>query len=303
MNTDLLSILLLQSGYNTNLVLLGTLVLGGTSGLIGCFLNLRGKPLVSDAISHATLPGIGLGFLLAYYLGLESDQRLPLLLAGGAFSGALSALCIQFIHARTRLTQDAAIASILGTFYGGGIVLLSIIQRLENAGQAGLDTILLGQATGLSFNDFTVIATLCIGVILLCLLFFRDLSLLCFDTTLARTLGKPVSQIDMLLTGLAVIVVCMGLKTVGIILILALLIIPPLTARLWTDNLPRMLLISSILGALISYMGTALSASFDHLPTGATIVLCAAGIFTISLIVSPKRGLFALHHKGPFNAS
>lgn len=295
MDDALLEILLFQSGYNTNLVLISTLALGAAAGLVGAFIFLRGRTLISDAVSHATLPGIAIGFLIAFTLGLDGGKHLPTLMIGAGLTGMLSALTVQWIHKNTRLNEDVAIGSVLSVFYGAGVVLLSFIQRLDGASQAGLDGFLLGQVTGLSYNEALVIIGLSICTFLLCLLSLKDLTLLCFDREYAHSIGKSIQKLDVLLIALMLAVVCTGLKTVGLILILALLIIPPVTARLWTDRLQTMLIIGPALGALSCYIGASLSAYLTNIPTGGAIVLTGAVFFFISFILSPKRGIIALH--------
>ncbi len=266
-------------GYNSLLVLCGALVLGALCGLVGSFIYLRKNTLISDATSHATLPGIGIGFLVAFALGWEQGRHLPTLLAGAALTGALAAFTIGWMQRNTRLNNDVAVGAVLSVFYGAGIVLLSIIQRLENASQAALDSFLLGQIAGISIGDIYLILILCAVTIICTLLLLKELTLLCFDEEFAHTTGMSVSKVDIALICLMLGVVCVGLRMVGLILILALLIIPPVTARLWTDKLSNMLWLSSAIGGLCALTGAYLSASIEHLPAGAAIVLCAAALF------------------------
>ncbi len=297
MDNALLDILLFQSGYNTNLVLFSATILGAVAAMVGAFIFLRKRTLISDAISHATLPGIGLGFLVAFALGIEGGKHLPTLLVGAAFTGILAALSIQWIHKNTRLNEDVAIGSILSIFYGAGIVLLSFIQRLEGASQAGLDSFLLGQVTGLSYSEAVTILCLSLITLATTLTFFKDLTLLCFDREYARSIGKSVENLDFLLIALMLAVVCTGLKTVGLILILALLIIPSASMRFWTDNIKALLFLSAAFGAFSAYIGAALSAHLTNIPTGAAIVLTAGALFFLSFIFAPRRGIIALHFK------
>jgi manganese/zinc/iron transport system permease protein len=299
----LIDILLFRGGYNTNIVLFCTFALGATAGLVGAFIFLRGRTLLSDAVSHATLPGVALGFLCAYALGIDGGRFLPALLIGAAVTAALSALAVQWIRRYTRLNDDVAIGSVLSVFYGAGIVLLSFIQRLEGAAQAGLDSFLLGQVTGTSLFDATVIAALSLVILLLVLLFLKDLCLLCFDKGFAQTIGQPVSRLDILLLGLMIAIVCTGLKTVGLILILALLIIPPVTARLWSHQFKTMLAMSTTIGASSAFLGAVASAYYANIPTGGAIVLVAGGMFFVSLFIAPAGGIIRLYgYKGGYTS-
>ncbi|GJL84765.1 MAG: hypothetical protein DHS20C02_05400 [Micavibrio sp.] len=282
-----------QAGYNTTLVLSSTITLGMACGVIGSFIYLRKRAMLSDTVSHATLPGVALGFMVAVMFDLNDGRHLPTLLAGAALTALLGGLCVQWIKINTRLNEDVAIGSVLSVFYGGGIVLLSVIQRMETGSKAGLETFLLGQVSGLTQNESWTIMIAAIVVVIAALLLFKELTLICFDSLYARSTGQPLLKLDITLLALMIIVVCIGLKTVGLVLIVALLITPAATARFWTDNITSLIVLASIFGALSCYIGAALSATLPNLPTGGVIVLSAASFFTLSFILAPKRGLFS----------
>ena len=290
--TDVLSVLTFQAGYNTAVVLLGSALLGAGSGVIGVFVLLRRRALVSDAISHATLPGVALGFLAATALGLDG-RSLPILLVGAAASGAFGVVAVQWIRDHTRLPEDAAIGTVLSVFFGAGIVLLSHIQTLNVGGQAGLEGFLIGQAAAMSRADAELIGAASAIVTLLSLAFFKEFGLICFDPDFAAARGWKVARIDLLMLGLLLAIVTIGLKTVGLILIIALVIIPPVAARFWTDRLGAMVAIAGVFGALSGYLGAAGSALLPRLPAGGVIVLTAGGLFLASLLLAPARGLVA----------
>ena len=289
---DALSVLTLQSGYNTALVLIGAALLGTGAGVIGVFVLLRRRALVSDAISHATLPGVALGFLAATALGLDG-RSLPILLVGAALSGALGVVAVQWIRDHTRLPEDAAIGTVLSVFFGAGIVLLSHIQTLGIGGQAGLDSFLIGQAAAMSRGDAQLIGVASAVVTALSLLLFKEFSLVSFDPDFAAARGWPVARIDLLMMGLLLAIVTIGLKTVGLILIIALVIIPPVAARFWTERLGAMVAIAGVFGGLSAYLGAAASALYPDLPAGGVIVLTAAALFAVSLLLAPARGVIA----------
>ncbi|HET8728815.1 MAG TPA: metal ABC transporter permease [Alphaproteobacteria bacterium] len=287
------SILSLQAGYNTTVVLAGTTLLGVGAAVIGSFVLLRKRALVSDAISHATLPGIALGFLVAYAAGLDGGRNLPILLLGAAATGALGVFAVQWIRDHTRLPEDTAIGTVLSVFFGAGMVLLSHIQTLPGGSRAGLGSFLLGQTAALSQSEAWLIGLSASVVILLSLLFFKEFAVLCFDPGFARAQGWPVRGLDLLMMGLLLATVSIGLKTVGLVLIVALLIIPPAAARFWTHRLAGMVLVAGIFGGAAGYLGAALSALFPRLPAGGIIVLAAGGLFAVSLLVAPRRGIVA----------
>ncbi|MCV2887578.1 metal ABC transporter permease [Ruegeria aquimaris] len=284
--------LLLQLGYNATLVAVGATLLGISAGVTGTFLFLRKRALVSDAISHATLPGICLAFLLMVALGGDG-RSLPGLLAGSALSAWIGLLCLNWLTRNTRLAEDAAIGAVLSVFFGFGIVLLTVIQTLGVGRQAGLEGFLLGSTAGMLWADALVIALGGAGTLALILLIRRPMTLVAFDPEYAAARGVPVHRVDLAMMGLVMAVTVIGLKIVGLILIVALLIIPPVTARFWTERSDRVVLLSGLTGGLAGYLGAAISASAPNLPTGPIIVLVAFAFFALSLLVAPGRGVLA----------
>ncbi|AWJ88606.1 metal ABC transporter permease [Azospirillum baldaniorum] len=289
---EALRILTFQSGFNSAVVVAGTAALGLAGGTVGTFLLLRRRALVSDALSHATLPGIAIAFLVGAALGLP-ERSLPLLLAGAVASGVVGLLTVQALSRFTRLTEDSAIGAVLSVFFGLGVVLLSVIQNLELGGQAGLKTFILGQTAAMAQGEAIAIGLLAAGAALAVALLFKELRVLAFDPGFAAVQGWPVGALDLVLMGLATLVTVIGLQTVGLILVVALLIIPPAAARFWTDRLPALTVAAAVIGALSGWLGAALSALLPKLPAGAVIVLVAGGFFLLSFLFAPARGLVA----------
>jgi len=282
--------LLLQLGYNATLVTLGAALLGMAAGVGGTFLFLRKRALVSDAISHATLPGVGIAFMLMVAMGGDG-RNLFGLLSGAAVSAALGLLCVTWLSTRTRLAEDAAIGAVLSVFFGFGIVLLTVIQTMSSGQQAGLEGFLLGSTAGMLRSDALVIALSAALTLALVLLLRRPLTLASFDPDFAISIGQNVRRTDMMMMALVLAVTVVGLKIVGLIMIVALLIIPPVTARFWTERTDHVVLISGILGGISAYVGAALSAALPDFPTGPIIVLVGFALFVISLFLAPQRGL------------
>ncbi|MBS4084158.1 MAG: metal ABC transporter permease [Rhizobiales bacterium] len=286
----LLQVLLLQAGYNTIVVMLGAAALGAATGVVGVFAMLRRRALVADAVAHATLPGVALGFILAVALGF-SGRNLSFLLSGAALTAVLAALSIQWIANRTRLTEDTAIASVLATFFAFGIVLLTVIQTLKTGGQAGLDIYLLGATAGMLREEAITLALFAIAVALIVALLFKELTLISFDADYARAHGFPVRLLDLAILALVLVVVVIGLRIVGLVLIVALLITPPAAARFWSDHTGRMTVVSGAIGAFSAYFGAAISAISPDTPTGAVIVLVAFFLLLASIVFGTARGL------------
>lgn len=292
MSDEIIPILTFQAGYNTSVVLAGVIALGIGGGVIGVFSFLRKRALISDAISHATLPGIALAFLLGIALG-GTGRNLALLMAGALVTGALGVLAVQWIRDHTRLPEDTAIGTVLSVFFGLGIVLLSHIQTLKAAGQAGLNSFLLGSTAALTANEALLIGGASLIAILAALLLMKEFGAVAFDEGFAAARGWRVARLDLAMLGLLLAIVAIGLKTVGLVLIIALVIIPPAAARFWTERLGRMVILSGAFGGFSGWLGGSVSALFPYMPAGAVIVLAAAAIFTVSLLFAPSRGVIA----------
>jgi manganese/zinc/iron transport system permease protein len=288
----LLDALTLQLGYNATLVALGAALLGMASGVTGTFLFLRKRALVSDAISHATLPGIGLAFIIMVALGGDGRNLIGLL-AGSAVSAWAGLLTVQWLSARTRLNEDAAIGAVLSVFFGFGIVLLTVIQSMGAGRQAGLEGFLLGSTAGMLYADAVTIAVGGGLALALALLLHRPMIAVAFDPGYAQTIGIDTRRIDLATMGLVMAVTVVGLKIVGLILVIALVIIPPVAARFWSERSGVVVLLAGAFGGVSGYVGAAISASAPDLPTGPIIVLTAFALFALSLVVAPARGTLA----------
>ena len=285
-----LSSLLLFQHYNTRVVVLGAMLLGLAAGMVGCFTLLRRRALVGDALSHATLPGVGLAFLLAPLAGLDGGSRL-VLLAGAAVSGIAGAVAILFIRSLPRLKEDAALGIVLSVFFGAGVALLTVVQQLPTGRAAGLDRYIFGQTASMTADDAWLIAATAAVTALLIAGNFRSLTLLCFDEGYASAQGYSIPLLDLLLMFLVVLITMIGLQAVGLILMIAMLVIPAAAARFWTNRLWVMLLISGLIGGVSGFAGALLSAVFADLPSGAVIVLTCGLLFFLSLLFGGERGV------------
>lgn len=275
----------MEISFTLRNVLLGATLLGIVGGVLGSFALLRRQSLLGDALAHAALPGVCLGFLIS-----GSKESTPLL-AGAMLAGVLGALVILGVVRFSRVKEDAAIGIVLSVFFGFGIVLLTHIQRLPAGNQSGLDKFLFGQAAAIVERDVLVMAGVSAVVLAVVALFYKELKLLVFDRAYASSLGLSVRGLEVLLTILLVVVVVIGLQTVGVVLIIATLVTPAATARQWTDNLGWMLGISAAVGGFSGALGALTSAGVEKMPTGPTIVLIASLALVLSLLFAPRRGL------------
>lgn len=271
--------------YTLRNVALGSAVLGVVGGVLGSFAVLRRQGLLGDALAHTALPGIVLAFII-----LNSKQPL-VLMVGAGIAGWIGTLIIISLVRETRLSEDSALGIVLTVFFGLGIVLLTYVQQHRGANQAGLDRFLFGQAATLV--ERTVIQMAIVGVIaLICVaIFYKEFKILTFDPEFAASLGFPTRWLDVFLTSLVVAAVVIGLQTVGVVLMAAMLIAPAAAARQWTNRLEVMIFLSAIFGAAAGVAGSLISVSAARVPTGPMIVLCATVIVVVSVLFAPARGL------------
>ncbi|MHA6488755.1 iron chelate uptake ABC transporter family permease subunit [Bacillus cabrialesii] len=272
---------------NTQWVLAGTLLLGAASGVLGSFVLLRKQSLIGDAMAHSALPGVCLAFLFT------GQKSLPFFLLGAAIAGLLGTWCIQLIPRLSKTKEDSAIGIVLSVFFGVGIILLTYIQQQGTGSQSGLDSFLFGQAASLVRRDIMLIAGISAVLLLLCIVFFKEFTLITFDLAFAKGLGMPVRFLNGLLSCLIVCAVVIGLQTVGVILMAAMLITPAIAARYWTERLIRMMVIAGFIGGVSGVAGTLLSTTMKGMATGPLMILSATMIFLFSMICAPKRGLAA----------
>jgi manganese/zinc/iron transport system permease protein len=290
--SDLFRVFTFQD-YNTRIVVAGTTLLGFAAGLIGTFLVLRKRALLSDTLSHATLPGIALAFILMTLI-TGDGKHLPALIAGAAVFSVIGTLSVMAIQRFSRLKDDAALGIVLSVYFGLGIALMGLATRMDAGNAAGLSSFIYGKTASMLFSDALLIAVTALVAAIACLLFFKEFSLVCFDADYGMTQGWPVSRLDFLMMALVILVTVIGLQAVGLILVVALLIIPAAAARFWTFRLQTMLWLSGAFGALSGFVGSGVSALMANLPAGAVIVLAASLFFIFSLFFGSARGLLQL---------
>lgn len=278
-------LLSLFSDYTLRTVALGAGALGLVSGTLGAYAVLRRQSLLGDAISHAALPGIVLAFLLT------GSKATLVLVLGAAVAGLIGTLIVMGVIGASRVPEDSALGIVLSVFFGFGLVLLTYVQKLPDARQAGLETFLFGQAATLLERDVVVIASLGSIALLAVFLFWKEFKLLAFDREFGATLGLPMRFIDVLLTTMLVLAIVVGLQTVGVVLMSAMVVAPAAAARQWTNALGRMVLLSALFGAVAGLTGALASSSAEGVATGPAVVLVATAIVVVSLLFAPERGI------------
>lgn len=278
-------LLSLLNDYTFQTVALGSALLGLISGVLGSFAVLRKQSLLGDGVSHSALSGVVVAFLL---LGSKSTEAL---LLGALVSGLLATLFIISIIRHTRVKFDSALALVMSVFFGLGLVLLTYVQKIPNSNQAGLKRFIFGQASALMQRDIFLMAICGAVLLLLVILFWKEFKLFTFDSDFAQSLGFSPKKLNLLLSFMIVLAIIIGLQTIGVILMSAMLIAPAVAARQWTNKLWMMVLLSAVFGATSGIAGTAVSSLMAKLPTGPAIVVCVSLIVMVSILFAPGRGI------------
>lgn len=271
--------------YTFLVVALGSAVLGLLSGVLGTLAVLNKQALIGDGISHSALPGLVLAFMI---IGVK--QTLPMML-GALLSGMLSVGMVTLVVRFTKIKFDAALALMLSVFFGLGLVLKTLLQKQPNARQAGIDSYLYGQASALLRGDVLIMAIASLLSLLLVILLWKQIKVTMFDKEFAQSIGIPVHIINVLLTALIALAIIIGIQSVGVVLMSAMLIAPAVAARQWTSRLWLMMTLSAVFGILAGVAGTVLSSLYEGMPTGASIVLLISVIAIASLLFAPGRGI------------
>lgn len=258
-------------------IIIGTTIVGITTGIVGCFTLLNKQSLLGDTIAHATLPGLAGMFLLTL------EKSYLLLLLGATITALVGVFGVYLIINFTKLKKDTALGIILSTFFGAGIVLLTMIQKIPTAHQAGIDKFLFGQATTLLQNDIILLSAIAFIIMITIVCLWKEFVIIIFDPIYAKTIGLPVQKIYAIFISLIVLTVIVGLQTVGLVLISSFLIAPATAARQWTCQLHNMIILSIFFSLIATTGGTIISYNYPNLPTGPLIVIIATIISLLSI--------------------
>ncbi|MCX2744254.1 metal ABC transporter permease [Mangrovivirga sp. M17] len=272
---------------NLQYVLWGCILLSFSAGLIGCFAYLQKKALIGDAISHSVLPGVAIAFMLI------EVKSLPVLLTGAFVSGIISQYLVVKLSEHPKISKDTAIGFVLTFFFGIGIVLLTFIQQSGHAGQSGLEDFIFGKAATLVQKDINLFIALSVIIIIVVLLMKKEFTIVSFDEDFAHTSGMNVSMINKVMTGLYVMAIVSGIQAVGVVLMSALVITPAAAGRFWTNNINKLLIISSLIAGLGGGIGVLISYSAPQMPTGPWVVVVLSVIALISFLIAPQTGIIS----------
>jgi ABC-type Mn2+/Zn2+ transport system permease subunit len=255
--------------------LLAAMVVSAVSAVIGSFVILKGMAFIGDALPHASFGGVAVAFVL--------DANLYL---GGAIAAVLTAILIGFVSRRGLIKYDTAIGILFVGAFAAGILIIS----RQNNYTPDLFSFVFGNVLGVSWDDVWTTAALSAVILLLVVLFYKEILFVAYDPSMAAASGLPVAAIQYGLLALVGVTTVIGLQTVGIVLVVALLVTPAATAQLLTRRLPPMMAVGALVGVLSSLVGLYI-AYYADVAASAAIVLTATGFFALAFLFAPGRGL------------
>lgn len=292
--------------YFTDAVLraptIGSMLMCLSAALVGVIVFLRKQSLLGESLSHASYPGVVLGVIIAGSLAVDEEQSfyLPIFIMSGAFLSALLGLwTIGWLERSLKIRSDSALCFVLSAFFGVGITLASQVQFSYSNLYRQIQSYLYGQAATMTDIHILIYGSLSLAVILIIILFYKELQVVSFDRNYARSLGIQASTLDFSVFILTVLAVVIGIRSVGVVLMSAMLIAPAVAARQYTHKLYFMFILAGIFGLVSGFLGNYFSVEFSRnlstnrisLPTGPMIVMVASLICLFSLFFAPERGL------------
>lgn len=296
--------------YFTDAVLrgptIGCMLMCLAAALVGVIIFLRKQSLIGESLSHAAYPGVVVGVIIAGILSLDDnyDTTVAFLILFGAFASSLLGLwTIQYLQYQLNIRTDSALCFVLSGFFGIGITLASHVQFSHSSLYRQIQAYLYGQAATMTDIHILIYGILSIAVTITVILFYKELQAIIFNREYAQSLGMPVNRVNSLVFLLTVLSVVIGIRSVGVVLMSAMLVAPAAAARQYTNKLNVMLLLAALFGVLSAFFGNYLSVELTYrlaeqypssrlsLPTGPTIVLVAALICLLSVLFAPERGL------------
>ena len=262
------------------------MMIGVTCGVLGCFVVLRRMALIGDALSHSILPGV-VGALLLFGLAGASAQWLPLWLLGGAMvAGLLTAVIISVIHRHCRTKEDSAIGISFTVMFAIGLIAISSLPRGTHF---DLKCFVYGEPLAIAEPDLWLMGIICPLVLAIVALMYQRLKLISFDPVGARALGVCVQAVHYLLMGMLAATIVAGIKSTGVILVVAMVITPASAAYQFTNRLSVMIFIAALIGGVSAALGMAL-AFVINAPTGPSMVIVVGLIFLLCVLLSPSHG-------------
>lgn len=272
----MLEILLVPWNYEfmRQAIAIGILV-GILCPVVGSYLIVQRMALFGDVIAHCVLPGLSLSF----FLGVD-------ILVGAFISGILGAGAISWIRSQARVKVDSAMALTFSSFFALGVLLISLLRN-----NIDLDSFLFGDILGVTMTDVYRTAIVTLAILGVVWLFYKELLFYTFDRTGATAMGLPVNIIHLGFMAAVTLTIIASMQAVGVILVIALLVGPALTAYLLVTELHQMMLVGATIGSIASISGVYISFYVKHVPSGPAIVLVSSSLFVLALLFSPSQGI------------
>ena len=276
------------TSYSFRIIAMGTVLLAIVSTVVGSINVYKGQSLIGDAMGHSTFAGIVLAYMIF-------QTRNPIvLLIGAMLSAALAYLLIEYSNRNSKIGLDANLAIYLSGFFGIGMVLKSYIQgnpNFENASQSGLQNYIFGQAAYLLELDVKLIAIATVICLSIVLLLFREFKIYLFDREFAQIAQLPIKLMDYLVLFMTILVIGVGIKAVGAILISSFLIVPCISANQWTNKFSMVMILGAIFSSISVLIGSYISMLYTGLSTGPSIIIVSGIICGLSFLLG-KNGIF-----------
>jgi manganese/zinc/iron transport system permease protein len=285
---------------------IGCMLMCMAAALVGVIVFLKKQSLLGESLSHAAYPGVIAGVIIAGATDISESSELPiaLLVMGGALITSLIGMwCIGFLQNRMNVRSDSALCFILAAFFGIGLTLASQVQFAYTSLYRQAQVYLYGQAATMTDTHIWIYAVLTLLIVGVVVLFYKEIRGIAFDPEYIRSIGVNKRLIDATVFFLIVLAVVIGIRSVGVVLMSAMLIAPAAAARQYSDKLHRVFALSAFFGLLSGFLGNYLSVEVSRwlsekypgerltLPTGPMIVIVASLICLLSLMFAPKRGL------------
>lgn len=278
--------------YTFRTVAFGTAIIGLLAGSLGSYTYVRKQSLSADLIAHSALPGTMVAFLISVLVFDADGRSMVALIAGALVFGAGAAwLADRFTRGEAKINMDAAMAVVLASLFGVGLLLMNHISRSDYPGKGGISDYLFGNAATLTQADVTTLVWVALIVFIVVGLFWKEFMVQSFDPGFAAMMGLKAWFINGVLFTTLTLSIVVGTKAVGLVLMVAFVITPPVIARQFVDRFAPMMLLAGLVGATAGVLGSYLSISWGKVPTGPVIVLVLFAMFLLALLISPKRSI------------
>lgn len=282
-----------MTDYTFRMVFIGTAIIGVVAGSLGAFAYLRKQSLMSDVISHAAFPGTLMAFLFAVLVLGVDGRNMGVLIIGAMVLGSAAVGFAHLVSAWSHIRIDTAMAISLTLFFGAGMLLMRVVSNSGLEGIGGIQDYLFGNASVMTRADVVTSALIGGIALIVMVLCWKEFALRTFDPDHAVVLGFRGQVVDGIMFTTVVIATVIGVKAVGLVLMVAFVVTPPAAARQWTSSLRCTVILSGILGGISSSVGAYFSVLIGDVPTGPVIVLVLFAVFTASMLFAPQRSVLA----------